>query len=162
VNADDPEACLAVINLAMAYRARFHSDVVIDLIGYRKYGHNEGDEPTYTQPVRYRKIASHPTVRTLWGEQLVKRGTLAESDVTAAWDRVYNGLIAEQQQIRDTGARDEEIELEMPQVEAPTSIDTSVPADVVKSIDAQLHQWPDTFSVNPKLQRQLDRRGKVV
>lgn len=162
VNADDPEACLAVINLAMEYRARFHSDVVIDLIGYRKYGHNEGDEPTYTQPVRYRQIASHPTVRTLWGQELVRRGTVSEEDIKAAWDRVYNGLVAEQQEIRDTGAREEEIELEMPPLAPLAAIDTNVPVEVVKSIDAQLHHWPDDFSVNPKLQRQLERRAKVV
>ena len=162
VNADDPEACLAVINLAMAYRARFHSDVVIDLIGYRKYGHNEGDEPSYTQPVRYRQIAQHPTVRTIWGERLVTRGTLAESDVSDAWDQVYNGLIALQQQIRDSGAKEEEIELEMPETVAPAPIDTDVPASVIRAIDAQLHRWPDDFQLNPKLQRQLEKRAKAV
>jgi multifunctional 2-oxoglutarate metabolism enzyme len=70
VNADDAEACLAVVRLAMMFRERFHSDVVIDLIGYRRYGHNEGDEPAYTQPVLYGKIAEHPSVRRVWGERL--------------------------------------------------------------------------------------------
>ncbi len=162
VNADDPEACLAVVNLAMAYRERFHNDVVIDLIGYRKYGHNEGDEPTYTQPVRYRQIGAHATVRTLWGQRLVERGVLAEGDVTAAWDRVYQLLVEQQQAIRSAGAPEADVEMEMPREGTLSVVDTKVPADLIRSIDAQLHAWPDDFRVNPKLGRQLERRAKVV
>src|SRR5690606_5056045 len=81
VNADDAEACLAVVRLAMAFREKFHGDVVIDLIGYRRYGHNEGDEPAYTQPLMYAKIAEHPTVRRIWGDRLVASGILDENAV---------------------------------------------------------------------------------
>ena len=66
VNADDPEACIAAARLAFAYRTKFKRDVLIDLVGYRRYGHNEGDEPAFTQPVMYRKVAQQPTVRQLW------------------------------------------------------------------------------------------------
>src|SRR5687767_15513837 len=76
VNADDPEACVEVARLAFAYRARFQRDFLIDLIGYRRYGHNEGDEPSFTQPLMYQKIASHPTVRQVWAETLVQRGAI--------------------------------------------------------------------------------------
>src|SRR5690606_22001810 len=79
VNADDPEACLAVVRLAMAYQERFQSDVLIDLIGYRRHGHNEGDEPAYTQPLMYRTIQEHPTVRRLWANRLVADGLVLES-----------------------------------------------------------------------------------
>ena len=78
VNADDPEACLAAIRLAMAYRARFEDDFVIDLVGYRRHGHNEGDEPAYTQPVLYRTIAEHPTVREIYAGHLVAAGVLGQ------------------------------------------------------------------------------------
>jgi len=71
VNADDPEAAVEVTRLAAAYRARFHKDFLIDLIGYRRYGHNEGDEPAFTQPVMYEKIRRHPTVRAIWAQKLV-------------------------------------------------------------------------------------------
>ncbi len=76
VNADDPEACVEAARLAFAYRARFHRDFLIDLIGYRRYGHNEGDEPGFTQPLMYQKIAAQPTVREIWGRTLVERGVI--------------------------------------------------------------------------------------
>ena len=76
VNADDPEACIAAARLAFAYRAKFKRDFLIDLVGYRRYGHNEGDEPAFTQPVMYRKIAAQPTVRQRWAEALESRGVI--------------------------------------------------------------------------------------
>src|SRR4026208_1770963 len=78
VNADDAEACLSAVRLAMAYRDRFHQDMVIDLVGYRRHGHNEGDEPAYTQPVMYREINAHKSVRELFAESLVTHGTLSQ------------------------------------------------------------------------------------
>jgi 2-oxoglutarate dehydrogenase E1 component len=83
VNADDPEACIAAARLAHAYRERFRRDVLIDLIGYRRWGHNEGDEPSFTQPILYDQVHKHPTVREKWARALVKRGLLtnAEADL---------------------------------------------------------------------------------
>ena len=78
VNADDPEACVEAARLAAAYRARFHKDFLIDLIGYRRYGHNEGDEPSFTQPLLYQQIARHPTVRALWANTLIEREQIAQ------------------------------------------------------------------------------------
>ena len=76
VNADDPEACVAAARLAFGYREQFKRDFLIDLIGYRRYGHNEGDEPAFTQPMMYRKIAAQPTVRQVWARTLETRGTI--------------------------------------------------------------------------------------
>ena len=76
VNADDPEACVEAARLAIAYRQQFQRDFLIDLIGYRRHGHNEGDEPAFTQPVMYQKIAAHPTVREIWANTLVERGVI--------------------------------------------------------------------------------------
>src|SRR5438876_495110 len=88
VNADDPEACLAAVRLAMMYREKFHADVVIDLVGYRRYGHNEADEPAYTQPVMYERIKQTPSVREKYAAQLVSEGVVdraqAEADAEAA------------------------------------------------------------------------------
>src|SRR5690606_12670295 len=93
VNADDPEACLAAMRLALAYREKFHADMVIDLDGYRRYGHNEGDEPAYTQPLMYQKIAQHPSVRKLLGERLVKEGVLSAEEVENMWQSTYQRLV---------------------------------------------------------------------
>ena len=83
VNADDAEACIAAARLAHAYRERFRKDFLVDLIGYRRWGHNEGDDPSVTQPVMYAGIAEHPTVRELWAAEMVRRGAVTEEEVAA-------------------------------------------------------------------------------
>ena len=82
VNADDPEAAWRVLQIALDYRNEFHKDVVIDLIGFRRHGHNEGDEPTYTQPLMYKRIQEHPGVRALYAKRLVKESVLTEEEVS--------------------------------------------------------------------------------
>jgi 2-oxoglutarate dehydrogenase E1 component len=161
VNADDPEACLAVVRLAMMYREKFHGDVVIDLIGYRRYGHNEGDEPAYTQPVLYRRIAEHPTVRSIWGNRLVERGVIAAADIEAVWQQAYGRLVQEQERVR---ARRTEETHEEPHDEGDSAIvaDTRVPVELLISLDRQIHTWPADFEVNGKLARQLEKRRKHV
>ena len=79
MNADDPEAAISAIRLAMAFRERFHHDVVVDLVGYRRFGHNEGDEPSYTQPLMYKLIEEHPTVREQYARELVELGLVTRS-----------------------------------------------------------------------------------
>ncbi len=85
VNGDDPEAVVYVAGLALEYRQRFKKDVVIDLVGYRRWGHNEGDEPSYTQPLMYAKIKSHTSVAQLYGEQLVRQGAVTREELDALW-----------------------------------------------------------------------------
>jgi 2-oxoglutarate dehydrogenase E1 component len=165
VNADDPEACLAVMRLALAYREEFGEDVVIDLIGYRRWGHNEGDEPAYTQPILYEKIHAHPTVRKLWAQKLVAAGILSDEEATAIYDAAYQRFVDAQQEIRDRVARDgamvhEEAPIEPPA--APLQVATAVPSDQLIHLDEQLHTWPEGFTVHPKLLRQLERRANLV
>src|SRR5450759_57540 len=81
VNADDPDACLTAVRLGQAFRDQFHKDVLIDLVGYRRWGHNEGDEPAFTQPHMYDSIRSHPTVRELYARHLVDKGTVSQEEV---------------------------------------------------------------------------------
>ena len=85
VNADDPVACLEAARLAWEYRARFGLDFLIDLVGYRRYGHNEGDEPAFTQPVIYKTVASHPTVREIWARTLVEKGSIPAQNCRTRW-----------------------------------------------------------------------------
>ena len=83
VNADDPVACLEAARLAWEYRARFRRDFLIDLVGYRRHGHNEGDEPAFTQPVMYKKINAHATVRDLFAAMLIKQGQATQEAADA-------------------------------------------------------------------------------
>ena len=161
VNADDPEACLAVVRLAMAYRERFHSDVVIDLVGYRRFGHNEGDEPAYTQPVMYQKIGRHPTVRRVYAGRLAEAGVLDEAEVEAIWQRAYERLVQEQTRVKGSPEPEESAPEASPDPE-PRDVGTAVAVERLVALDAALHRWPDGFRLNPKLARQLERRAKLV
>ena len=164
VNADDPEACLAAMRLAMAYRREFGDDFVIDLLGYRRYGHNEGDEPAYTQPVLYRKIAKHPTVRTLYAERLVDEGALTAEEASSFQEEVSETLRKAQDHVREelasgSGAGERQDDIEDPkEVVAPES--TGVPFDVLSSINDISLTVPDGFTPHDKLWRQLSRRAK--
>ena len=92
VNADDPEAVVFVARLALRYRMRFHKDVVIDLVCYRRHGHNEADEPAATQPVMYQTIRPHPTARQLYADQLISSGLITEGDARGLVDSYRQGL----------------------------------------------------------------------
>ncbi len=161
VNADDPEACLAVIRLALAYREQFHADVVVDLVGYRRYGHNEGDEPAYTQPLMYKQIADHPSVRKVWAEQLVQDGVLTAADAEAIWKNAYQRLVDVQTQVKAQHAPEEHA---TPIVEKTSSqtVATAVEPDRLLALDKEIHSWPDDFAVQAKLARQLQRRAKLL
>jgi 2-oxoglutarate dehydrogenase E1 component len=164
VNADDPEACLAAMRLAMAYRREFGDDFVIDLLGYRRYGHNEGDEPAYTQPVLYRKIAQHPTVRTLYADRLVDEGVVTVEEASSFQEEVSETLRKAQDHIREelasgSGAGERQDDIEDPkEVVAPES--TGVPFDVLSRINDTSLTIPDGFTPHDKLWRQLSRRAK--
>ncbi|HSH46280.1 MAG TPA: 2-oxoglutarate dehydrogenase E1 component [Longimicrobiales bacterium] len=164
VNADDPEACLAVVRLAVEYRTRFRSDVLIDLIGYRRFGHNEGDEPAYTQPRTYATVSDHPTVREQWAEHLVEAGVLGEDDVQRTWDSAYERLTRIQREVKEQAMANGD-QPASPPVEPATlepPIGTSVERDRLLSYDRQLHSWPDGFTPNPKLARQLGKRAEAL
>ncbi len=167
VNGDDPEACYRVGRLAFEFREAFHRDVVIDMWCYRKHGHNEGDEPRYTQPLMYDLIDNHPTVRELYLRDLVGRKdiTAAEADAAVA---EYDGYM--QQALDDTRAEkaahdlDELYEAhEAAIATAPhdpfAPVDTAVERALLDRVAAATHSWPADFSPHPKLARQLETRA---
>src|SRR5690606_22091260 len=92
VNADDVVACLQAARLAAAYRERYGKDFLIDLVGYRRWGHNEGDEPLFTQPRMYEIIRTHPTVREQWAASLVAEGVITQEEADALLQEVYDRL----------------------------------------------------------------------
>jgi 2-oxoglutarate dehydrogenase E1 component len=162
VNADDPEASLAAVRLAMMYRREFRGDVVIDVVGYRRHGHNEGDEPSYTQPVMYERIRATPPVRTRYLERLVAEGVTSEAESEAEAREAYRRCEEVQQALRASlalGAPVEEPHRIMRH--AAPEPETAVPTQLLRVINEQLLAVPDGFSVNPKLRKQLERRREA-
>ncbi|HET8622565.1 MAG TPA: multifunctional oxoglutarate decarboxylase/oxoglutarate dehydrogenase thiamine pyrophosphate-binding subunit/dihydrolipoyllysine-residue succinyltransferase subunit, partial [Gemmatimonadales bacterium] len=161
VNSDDAEACLAAIRLAMAYRDTFRRDVVIDLVGYRRHGHNEGDEPTYTQPLMYDRIKELPPVRLQYAAQLAEQGIAAAADADQEFDRVYQDLVAAQQRFKASLGKTSVAELPKPTGPGQEPV-TAVAAETLTALNEQLLTVPDGFAVNPKLKRQLERRRAAM
>src|SRR5439155_16764052 len=164
LNADDPEAAITAIRLAMAYRERFRRDVVVDLVGYRRFGHNEQDEAAYTQPLMVQQIAAHPPVRELYAEQLAEEGIVPREEaeelvaqVEAVMRRSHDSLKASFGQAIPARSHDEKI----PASTVGTVV-TSVPGERLRAINEELLRAPDGFTVHPKLARQLERRRPAL
>lgn len=161
VNADDPEACLESARLAFAYWARFQKDFLIDLVGYRRYGHNEGDEAGFTQPLMAQKIAAHPTVRQLWLRLLVERGIIkegfAEDLVRKHMQTIqaaYNTLVPETHLVQPMP--------EPTQPGAARHVHTAVPLDRLGRLNRSLRRLPEGFVLNRKIERALERKLSLI
>jgi 2-oxoglutarate dehydrogenase E1 component len=164
VNADDIEACIHAVRLSWDYRRTYHRDVVIDLIGYRRFGHNETDEPSYTQPLMYQKIRSHPTARELYLRRLVAEGHITEADGAHDFETAYNAVAEAHKRVKATLASDpveesEEQHAAETQARRPA---TRVARDALVSLNEQLISAPPGFHVYPKLAKQLERRRAAV
>ena len=160
VNADDAEACLSAVRIAMAFRARFHDDIVIDLMGYRRHGHNEGDEPAYTQPLQYQAIGAHPTVRSIWAKQLTDTGVLSPAEAKAMQEEVAGILREAQDRVRTEPEVEEGAGEEDEDVEAGAEVETWVALpDLIRLNQASLAR-PEGFRTHPKLDRQLQKRSE--
>jgi 2-oxoglutarate dehydrogenase E1 component len=163
VNGDDIEACINAIRLAYDYRRTYHRDVVIDLIGYRRFGHNETDEPSYTQPLMYQKISQHPTVRELFLRQLVSEGLLTEADGANDFETAYSAVAEAHKRVKATLAEPQEDteESTAAETESPRP-STRVPAPTLVTLNDQLCSAPADFHVYPKLAKQLERRRSTL
>jgi multifunctional 2-oxoglutarate metabolism enzyme len=163
VNADDLEAAIAAVVLAVEYRRKFHRDAVIDLIGYRRFGHNEADEPAYTQPLMYERIAVHPTAREIFARRLVEEGTVSSDEIDAslalAQDRVKSARAAAKNRIQ-TAAR--ENKPRSSESANGSVVQTSVPLQTLQALNAALLLVPSGFTIHPKLARQLERRREAL
>ena len=161
VNADDPEACMAVARMSHAYREKFNKDFMIDLVGYRRYGHNEGDEPAYTQPLMYETIRDHPTVREVWAEELERRGVLNEDEAQTMFDEIMADMAEVQKKPTDE-LKEEDFatdEMYTPLVGIP---DTAVAAERLSGLNEALLEVPDGFTPNSKLGRLFQKnRGDL-
>jgi multifunctional 2-oxoglutarate metabolism enzyme len=163
VNADDPEACLAAVRLAIMYREKFHGDFVIDLVGYRRYGHNEADEPAYTQPTMYERIKNTPPVREKYAAQLAQEGVVAAAEAQSQAEDAYQRLAEIQQKVKgQRGAEREDAQRITRTSAPPPEPATAVDGEVLKQLNAELLAVPEGFTVHPKLQRQLERRRESL
>ena len=169
VNADDVAACVSAVRLAFAFREEFGHDVVIDLIGYRRFGHNEADEPAYTQPEMYAKIKAKKRVSELWAERLVEDGVLTQEEVEQqrqdVWDeltRLHQDLKAQIKAAEDAGTVEQATgEYQLDRSPSP-EVQTAVSPDRLRSLNDELLRIPDGFTVHPKLVKQLERRRQAV
>ena len=163
VNGDDPEACVRVGRLAVEFRERFHKDVVIDMVCYRLHGHNEGDDPSYTQPLMYKQIDQHRSVRKLYTETLVKRGDLTIEQAERALDDFSARLQAALDQTRATAPpRIDHLPLATSEKAPPLSeVASGVDRTTLDLLAGSIHEPPPGFNVHPKLARQLQQRAEL-
>jgi 2-oxoglutarate decarboxylase len=166
VNADDVAACVAAARLAHAYRQEFGHDVVLDLIGYRRFGHNEADEPAYTQPEMYVKIREHPTPPALYARQLVETGIVTQNEVDAMTNAVWQELSEQHQQLKArlsaaTAVEQGTGEYQLDRSPSP-DVATAVDAERLRELNESLLRVPEGFVVHPKLARPLEQRRDAM
>jgi 2-oxoglutarate dehydrogenase E1 component len=165
VNADDVAACVSAVRLAFAFREEFGHDVLIDLIGYRRYGHNEADEPAYTQPEMAAKIKSKTPARDIYAAQLVERGVVTQEEADAIQKEIWDALSERHRALKE--------ELSASNAEQPTGgyeldrspspeVKTAVSTERLKQLNQELLNVPEGFTVHPKLVKQLDRRRETI
>ncbi len=164
INGDDPEAAFRVIQIALAYRHEFDKDVVLDLVGFRRLGHNEGDEPSYTQPLMYARVKAHPGTRHIYAQRLIREGVITEDELSQMTNKVvekYEGILQRAKQI--AAEKPKKAELNPPLVEDDGSgvLPTGADRALLQQASEKISIVPEGFNVNPKMVGQLARRAKM-
>ncbi|MBA2482744.1 MAG: 2-oxoglutarate dehydrogenase E1 component [Planctomycetes bacterium] len=167
VNGDDPEAVVHVAELAMRYRHQFKRDVVIDIVCYRRWGHNESDEPNYTQPTMYARIAEHPRIAKLYTQKLLDRGEIQQTEVEAIATIMQNQL---QDALNSVKVKPSKLTRNrfggvwqgMTNAYTHDAVETGVAAPTLEMIGRALSTWPESFNIHPKIKRMAEDRGKIV
>ncbi|MBU5210102.1 2-oxoglutarate dehydrogenase E1 component [Heyndrickxia oleronia] len=162
VNADDPEAVLAAATLAYEYRNRFHKDFLIDLVGYRRFGHNEMDEPMVTNPLMYNIVHKHPTVRELYANKLMAEGIISNEEVKTIEQDIQTKLQAAYDRVPKK-EEDPDTVMNPPEIVAKgfPKVETAVNEKELREINSELLNWPEDFNAFKKLARILKRRENV-
>ena len=161
VNADDPDACLEAVYLAVEYRAIFKKDILIDLVGYRRFGHNEMDEPMTTNPQMYSIIRNHPTVKEIYTTRLIKEGTVTEKEIVSMEKDIQEKLEAAYEKV-SLLPKNQILSIPEPPSfnQDEESIITHVPLEILQKINNQLVEWPKDFHIFKKLERILNKRAE--
>ncbi len=167
VNGDSPEACLKAIKIAFAYRDKFKSDVILDVVCYRRHGHNEGDEPSFTQPILYRAIKNHPSVATIYADLLVRRGDVKPDDVNRIQDAYTERLERALMAVRERGRSSFSIEHILDDADAITETnfapDTRVSEETLKQITDRTTFDPEAIEIHPRvIETVLNKRRAML
>jgi 2-oxoglutarate dehydrogenase E1 component len=168
VNGDDPEAVVHVARIAIEFRQTFHKDVVVDMFCYRRFGHNEGDEPAFTQPLMYKAIAKHPTTRTIYAAQLAKEGTVSSDEAEGLVKQWHDRLDADFEAAGSYKVNKADwLEGVWSGLESVKGFDarrgdTEVPIETLKQVGQALAKVPENFNLNRKIKRQLDAKIKMI
>ena len=158
VNAEDPQGCVHAARLALELRQQFGCDVFIDLNGYRKYGHNEGDEPMFTQPLEYQLIKNKKTIREIYRQQLIDQGVLTGAQADASEAQFKESLHAAIEQQQSAPPKEEK----QPIKDTGAPVVTKVPADTLRSLAHAFCAVPSGFNIHPKIQRHVEERLAMV
>ncbi|MGZ8842117.1 MAG: multifunctional oxoglutarate decarboxylase/oxoglutarate dehydrogenase thiamine pyrophosphate-binding subunit/dihydrolipoyllysine-residue succinyltransferase subunit [Pyrinomonadaceae bacterium] len=164
INGDDPEAAFRTMRIALDYRQRYKKDVVLDVVGFRRLGHNETDEPSYTQPLMYQRVKEHPGVRTIYARRLVHEGVIDEAGVNQLIEQRiqrYEDALARAKEIAAKQKSVETLEQIINEIDGSEIIETSVAPEMITTIAKQISVVPEGFSLNPKMVSQLARRAKM-
>jgi len=161
VNADDPDACVTAIRMAHAYRDHFHKDILIDLVGYRRWGHNEGDEPAFTQPGMYEIIRKHPTVRELYARHLEQLGIVTQAEAEEMVKEAF-AVLEQAKQEADSSGHMEEDDADNLDDREDAGVSPAVSDEQLEQYNTELLTWPKGFEPHPKLARLLQRRANTL
>jgi 2-oxoglutarate dehydrogenase E1 component len=164
INADDPEAAFRVVQIALEYRQEFNKDVALDLIGFRRLGHNEGDEPSYTQPLMYARVKAHPGVRHLYAQNLIRSNIITEEDLGQMTDKVvekYEGILKRAKQIAVEKPKRVELPALSKDEDGSAIFETNLSKEVLQIVSEKISLVPEGFNINPKMVGQLARRAKM-
>ena len=162
VNGDDPEATMLVTKLAFEYRMKFNKDVVIDVFGYRRLGHNEADEPAFTQPIMYKTIRSHPSVKEIYEKKLLNEKVITKEELDSMNEKIFSKM-NEGHEIVQKFKTDIPLAVTKEVIEAAESHpETYVPLDKLNEIVRAITELPDTFSLHPKLRKFIESRREFL
>ena len=164
INGDDPEAAYRALQIALEYRQEFNKDVVLDVVGFRKLGHNESDEPSYTQPLMYARVKAHPGVRSIYARRLIKEGVLDEAGVNemlAERTRRLEGSLGRAKELVAQKQPTTAVPAPAAELDGSAIVETGVAAEVIRAIAHKIAVVPEHFNINPKMVGQLARRAKM-
>jgi 2-oxoglutarate decarboxylase len=164
INGDDPEAAFRVLRIALDFRQEFNKDVVLDVVGFRKLGHNEGDEPSYTQPLMYARVKAHPGVRAKYAQRLIDDGVVTQEEVDAmireATERYEASLARAKEIVKERQPRQTPVAHE-PEEDGSQVVETGATPETIRDLAHRIAVVPEGFSVNPKMVSQLARRARM-